>query len=298
MPNYEYYKIFCKIAACGSISKAASQLYVSQPAVSLSIKQLEKELGVKLFIRSQRGVQLTVEGNLLYNYARQGCFAFAAGEEKLREVQGLQAGEVRIGASDMTLKYYLLPYLEIFRKKFPNVKIKVTNAPTPNTLKSLREGLIDFGIVSDPFPWDSDITSKPVKEICDVLIASAEVYGSMAGESYHLSSLTDMPYIMIEGKTSSRLVIDKYLSDCGVEIRPEIELATSDLILEFAKKGMGLAFIMEDFAKEAIAAGELIKIKLTPEMPARNFNIVTMANVLQHSAAIKLLQMLELPSEK
>jgi len=150
MANYEHYKIFCKIVECRSISKAAAQLYVSQPAVSLAVKQLEASLGAKLFFRTQKGVTLTTEGSTLYSYVKQGCALLRVGEEKLKELGALQAGEINIGASEMTLRFFLLPLIEKFHKNFPMVKIKITNAPTPETLQHLKEGLIDFGVISEP----------------------------------------------------------------------------------------------------------------------------------------------------
>ena len=291
MANYEHYKIFCKIVECQSISKAANQLYVSQPAVSLAIKQLENTLNVKLFFRTQRGVTMTTEGRILYNYVKQGCNIINVGEEKLKELSALQAGEINIGASDMTLRFFLLPFIEKFHKDFPLVKIKITNAPTPETLQHLKEGLIDFGVVSEPVDLNNpSFKFKNVKSVRDILIFGETFKELKNKEKVPIKELQKYPFIMLEKGTSTRLYIENYLKENGVEINPEIELATSDLVIEFIKRGMGIGFILEDFVVNDLNSGGLYKINLTPELYPRQFYIVTHAHIPLMSASKKLIE--------
>lgn len=161
--NLEAYKVFYYVAKCGSVTKAAGELSISQPAVSQAVKQLENTLDVSLFHRAAKGVRLTGEGELLYSYVAKGYEQIELGVKKVHQMQNMELGEVRIGASDMTLQFYLLPYLEKFHEKYPGIKVIVSNAPTPETLNSLREGRIDFGIVSTPFPDRPDIQMIPVR---------------------------------------------------------------------------------------------------------------------------------------
>ena len=142
--NLEYYKVFYEVARCGSVTLAARQLSISQPAVSQSVKLLENALGTQLFIRSVKGVKLTQEGELLYAHVSKGIEQIELGERKLGQMMNLELGEIHIGASDMTLRFYLLPFLERFHEICPGIRIEVSNAPTPETLKSLKEGKIDF----------------------------------------------------------------------------------------------------------------------------------------------------------
>ena len=146
MNHLEYYKVFYYAARRQSLTAAAKELSISQPAVSQTIRLLEEELGAKLFIRASRGIRLTSEGELLYTYVAQAIDRLENGEKKLRQMLDLELGEVHIGASDMTLQFYLLPYLESFHERYPKIKVNVTNAPTPETLKLLEEGKIDFGV--------------------------------------------------------------------------------------------------------------------------------------------------------
>ena len=291
MANYEHYKIFCKIVECQSISKAANQLYVSQPAVSLAIKQLEINLDVKLFFRTQKGVTLTTEGKMLYNYVKQGCALINVGEEKLKELNALQAGEINIGASDMTLRFFLLPLIERFHKNFPLVKIKITNAPTPATLQHLREGQIDFGVVSEPVDLNNpNFNFMDVKSIKDILIAGENFSELTSRQKVSVRELQKYPFIMLERGTSARQHIENYFKRNDVEINPEIELAASDLVIEFIRRGMGIGFVIEDFVSEDIRNGALYKINLTPELNPRQFYIVTHSHIPLTSAAKKLLE--------
>ena len=137
--NMEYYRVFYYVARFGSVTLAAKELSISQPAVSQALKQLESQLAVKLFSRGSRGVALTEEGRVLFSYVERGYEQLELGEEQVRRLQNLEAGEIRIGASDMTLQFYLLPYLEQFHEKYPGIKVRVTNAPTPETLALLEE---------------------------------------------------------------------------------------------------------------------------------------------------------------
>ena len=291
MANYEHYKIFCKIVECRSISKAASQLYVSQPAVSLAVKQLEASLNVKLFFRTQKGVTLTTEGATLYNYVKQGCTLISVGEEKLKELGALQAGEVNIGASEMTLRFFLLPLIEKFHKNFPMVKIRITNAPTPETLQHLKEGLIDFGVISEAADLDNPgFNFKSVKSVREILVAGENFKELKTKQKLPVGELCKYPFILLEKGTSTRSYIENYFKANGVEINPEIELAANDLVVEFIKRGMGVGFILEDFVSEELKSGVLFKINLMPEFPPRHFCIATHAHIPLTTAAKKLLE--------
>ena len=109
--NLEYYKVFYHVGKLSSITLAAKELSISQPAVSQSIHQLEKTLGCSLFQRTSRGMKFTTEGELLYRHVERGYEQIELGQKRLRQLQHLDAGEVRIGASDMTLRFFLLPFL-------------------------------------------------------------------------------------------------------------------------------------------------------------------------------------------
>ena len=238
--NLEYYKVFYYVASYRSLTAAADALAISQPAVSQSVKQLETTLGTKLFTRASRGVRLTQEGELLFGYVAKGYEQIELGEQKLKQMLNLDLGEIHIGASDMTLQFYLLPFLERFHEKYPEIKVVVTNAPTPETLYNLREGKIDFGVISTPFDEQPSLQTTVVREIEDVFVAGRK-FISYKNKMLDLQELENMPIIFLEGVTSTRNNMNQFLQKNHVEVKPEFELATSDMIVQFALRNLSLA---------------------------------------------------------
>lgn len=275
MTNHlDLYKVFYYTAKYQSITKAANELNITQPAVSQSMKQLESLLGVKLFTRSSKGIRLTGEGELLFPYVEKGYESIILGERKVKELLNLEDGEIRIGASDMTLKYYLLPYLEKYHSLYPKVKVTVANSPTPSILDALASGKIDFGVVSSPLPEKaSDLVVKNVKEIRDIFVAGTG-FKHLSGQKLPYRLLSHLPVICLEKNTSTRKYIDSFLASKSVKLSPEFELATSDMIVQFVSKNLGIGCVMEEFATDAIKNGDLYKLDFESEIPSRNFCLV------------------------
>lgn len=288
--NLDYYRIFYFVGSLSSISKAAEVLSISQPAVSQSIKQLEKGVGAPLFIRTAKGVRFTSEGEVLYTYVKRGYEYIVLGENKVKEMLNLEHGEIRIGASDMTLQFYLLPILERFHELYPKIKVTVTNGPTPETLNIMQEGKIDFGVVSSPLPHKVGINIKMVKEIEDTFVAGSK-FDSLKNKILNYKQLETLPIICLEGNTSTRTYVDTFLLSKGVVLNPEFELATSEIIVQFALRNLGVASVVREFAKKHIENGELIELKFNELMPKRNFCIVTDENSPLSSAAQKFIDM-------
>lgn len=295
--DLEYYKIFYYVAKAGSFTRAGEELCISQPAVSQAIKLLETDLGSKLFIRIPKGVKLTPEGEVLFSYVQRGYEYILLGEAQFRKMLDLENGEIRIGASDMTLQFYLLPYLEKFHEKFPRIKVTVTNGPTPETLDYLYNGKIDFGIVSEPFEAKPGIEVIKVREIQDVFVAGSR-FQSLKNKVLDFKALEDLPIICLENNTSTRRFIDEFLQANEVVLKPEFELAMSDIIVKFAQRNLGIGCVVEDFAKESIEAGSLIKLKFKKEFPKRNFCIITGNYNPISTAAKELLAMLNADESK
>ena len=291
--NLEAYKVFYYVAKCGSVTKAAGELSISQPAVSQAIKQLENTLDVALFHRAAKGVRLTSEGELLYSYVAKGYEQIEMGVKKVHQMQNMELGEVRIGASDMTLQFYLLPYLEKFHEQYPGIKVIVTNAPTPETLNYLREGHIDFGIVSTPFPERPDIQMIPVREIEDVFVAGRRFF-SYKNRTLDFQELESLPLIFLEKNTSSRSYMDEFLAGNGVYVQPEFELATSDMIVQFVRRNLGVGCVMRDFARDYVESGLLFELRFNKIIPKRQFCVVRNTKMPMAPAAKKLLEIMEL----
>ena len=290
--NFEYYKVFYYVAQCGSISGAAHKLFISQPAVSQAVKQLESSLGSMLFYRTPKGVKLTTEGDALYSYIAQGCDYFLQAESMFKDMLSLQSGEIRIGASDMTLQFCLLPYLEKFHQEYPHIKIKVTNAPTPETIENLKNGDIDFGVVTSPFPQGKWLEVQDVRYVQDIFVAGKK-FQHLKYKTVRLGELSSYPLIMLEGNTSTRRFIDDFMSFNGQRIVPEFELATSELIVKFASKGMGVGCVVKDFAEESLMNGQLFELNLETPIPTRKMCIITHSKIPVCAAGKKLLMMIE-----
>jgi len=286
--NIELYRKFVSVAKRDSISAAAKDLHITQAALSVDIQNLEYALGTALFFRHSKGVRLTGAGEVLYVYAKSALESLEAGENQLRDMIGLKRGLMRIGASDMTLRFYLLDYLQSFRNNFPDVKINVTNAPTPQTIAALKNGEIDFGVVTQDNlthgdknslahrDENADISFVPVREIADIFICT-ETHDIASRTNVTADELTDYPLIMLEEKiTSTRQYVQSFFEKN--EFCADIELATSDLLLEFAIRGLGISSIVEDFARDAIEAGKVKKIDFQPPIPPRHMCVAYLKN--------------------
>ena len=272
--NLEYYKVFYFVALEGSITAAAEKLSISQPAVSQSLKQLETSLGTRLFVRVSKGVRLTKEGELLLAYIKSGYEQIELGEQMLHKMLNLDMGEIRIGASDMTLQFFLLPFLEKFHELYPKVKVIVTNAPTPETLKYLQAGKIDFGVVSTPFQTHPGLETLNVKEIEDVFVAGRK-FIQYKHRMLHLQELETLPLITLEKNTSTRSYMDSFLEKNSVVLNPEFELATSDMIVQFALRNLGIGCVMKEFAQTEIESGRLFELRFNKIIPKRQFCVIT-----------------------
>lgn len=290
--SLEYYRIFYYIGKCGSITAAAHELALSQPAVSQGLRQLEEAAGTALFIRTPKGVRFTSEGAALYSYVARGYETIRQGEKLLKQLLNLETGEIHIGASDMTLKYYLLPYLEWFHSAYPDIKITVSNAPTPETLEYLREGRIDFGVVSSPVKEEEALEIWKVRKVEDIFIAGNR-FLEWKGKTLQYTDLMRLPTLFLEKNTSTRAYMDTFLAEQKVICNPEFELATSDMLVQFACRNMGVAGIVRDFAEEYLAAGEIFELKFDRPVPERSFCIVRNSRIPSSSASAKLLTCME-----
>lgn len=291
--NLEYYRIFYHVAKAGSFTKAGEELCISQPAVSQAVKLLEETLGSNLFVRIPKGVKLTPEGDVLFSYIQKGYEYILLGEDKFKKMLDLENGEIRIGASDMTLQFYLLPYLEKFHERYPGINVTVTNAPTPETLEFLYQGRIDFGVVSEPFITKPEIKIASVREIQDIFIAGSR-FEYLKGRVLDFKELNELPTICLEHNTSTRRYLDEYLLTKEVTLKPEFELAMSDIIVKFAQRNLGVGCVVRDFAMEELKQGCLFELQFREKIPSRHFCIITSNQNPISKAAKELLAMLEL----
>ena len=241
--NYELYKVFYYVASSLSFSEASKRLFISQSAVSQSIKVLEKKMKRKLFIRSTKKVQLTPEGEILLKHIEPAMNLIRRGEMQLLEADSLNGGQLRIGASDTICRYYLVPYLNQFHKEFPNVHIKVINQTSIKCVELLQNGQADFIVVNYPNPVLANGNQvKIVKEFIDVFVAGKK-YQELRQKEMALEELQRYPILMLDKKSTTSEYLHMVFQRYQLDLVPEIEISSNDLLLDLAKIGLGIAFV-------------------------------------------------------
>ena len=265
--NYELYKVFYHVAATLSFSEASKQLFISQSAVSQSIKVLEKKLNQTLFIRSTKKVQLTLEGEILLKHVEPAINLIQKGENQLLEANTLNGGQLRIGASDTICRYYLIPYLNRFHKAYPNVHIKVTNQTSIECAHLLENGQVDFIITNYPNSGLSNSQNvRVINEFHDVFVANQE-YFPLKGEAVSLQKLQTYPILMLDRKSTTSEFLHHMFQREQLDLVPEIELSSNDLLIDLARIGLGIAFVPDFCIPENDK--DLFIVRLTEKMPAR-----------------------------
>lgn len=241
--NYELYKVFYHVASSLSFSEASKQLFISQSAVSQSIKTLEKKLGQPLFIRSTKKVQLTPAGKVLLKHIEPAMNLIRRGESQLLEAGTLGLGQLHIGASDTICRYFLVPYLKQFHKKFPSVPIKVTNATSLSCVDLLEQGKVDLIVTNFPnVKLNHSYIQKTVFQFTDVFIANP-AYFHLKDKELTLAELKRYPILMLDRKSTTSEFLHNLFLQNQLELIPEIELSSNDLLIDLAKIGLGIAFI-------------------------------------------------------
>lgn len=287
----DLYKIFCEVAKCESFSKAAKVLFMTQPAVSQAIMQLEEELGMRLFTRTPKGVILTNEGQILFEYANSAMNLISVGEKKLQESKNLMVGELKIGVGDTISRYFLLPYLEKFHNGYPNIKLKVVNRTTLELCTLLKSGEVDIAICNLPIK-DSSLEVKELIEIHDVFVYG-EKYKKNLSTPLTLEEIAKFPLILLEPKSNSRQYVEKYILSKGIRIKPEIELGSHELLLEFAKINLGVSCVIREFSQEYLQAGVLYEVQTIEEIPKRSIGVCSLKSVSLSPASEKFVDLLE-----
>lgn len=264
--NYELYKVFYYVASTLSFSEAASQLFISQSAVSQSIKTLEKKLNQTLFIRSTKKVQLTPEGEILLRHIEPAVHLISRGETQLMDTSA-GGGQLRIGASDTICRYFLVPYLEKFHKAFPGAHIKVTNATSIKCVELLESGQVDLIVVNCPNAYLGNLSSvNIIKSFHDVFIAN-QSFKDLKGKKLSYGQLLEHPILMLDKKSTTSEFLHSQFQQHQLDLVPEIELSSNDLLIDLARIGLGLAFI-PDYCIDN-SDDDLFTIDLKEKLPAR-----------------------------
>lgn len=242
--NYELYKVFYYVATFKSFSEASKKLFISQSAVSQSIKTLETKLNQTLFIRSTKKVQLTPEGEILFRNIEPAVNFIQRGEMQLLD-SALTGGQIRIGASDTICRYFLVSYIERLHSEFPNVHIKVTNATSIRCVELLQNGLVDFIVVNYPNAYLGSLcTIKRIKRFKDVFIAN-NAFVRLKNRKVSFKELLSQPILMLDRKSTTSEFLHSLFQQHQLDLVPEAELSSNDLLIDLARIGLGIACIPE-----------------------------------------------------
>jgi DNA-binding transcriptional LysR family regulator len=288
--NLELYKTFYTVASCGNISLASEKLFISQPAVSKSIKKLETLMGIALFSRNSRGVKLTEEGLVFYKYIERALNEINVGEKVIDKLKNKETGVIKLGVSTTLCKHFLIPKLKKFIKEYPHIQVKIINKTPFETLKILENGELDLVIISEP-PEKDFYNFIELSEIQDIFVAEKNYLQSLSIKNYNdiFSSAT---FMLMESGNISRGYIDKYFQNNHIQIKPEIEVSNMDLLIEFAKIGLGVTAVIKNFIRNELEEGKLVEIPIMPPIPKRHIGVVYHKNIPLSVAAETFLKYL------
>jgi DNA-binding transcriptional LysR family regulator len=291
MFQLEWYRIFLHTARRGNLTKAAQDLHITQPSVSYAVKQMEEALGLKLFHRLSKGVELTEEGRVLLKYVEQSFALLDAAQRHLHDLKQLTEGEIRIGASDSLIKYLLLPQLNAFHGEHPGIRIRLTPGKTPEIARKLKEGQIDLAIVRLPMEDPMLIVRElAVLEDCFVV---GEVYRELGDRTLSIRELAELPLLSHSPGSSTRIFVERWFAASGLTVNPDIELGSIDLLTEFARLGYGVAFVPKPFVEAELRNGQLFELRLDDSLPPRSVGMAIRSDTPLSIAAERFVGMLQ-----
>ena len=291
--DFELYRIFYVVANHCNITKASEELSISQPAISKSIKNLEEQLGGQLFVRTKRGVVLTEEGKEFYNYIKQAIEYINNAENKFTDLINLETGCIKIGISTTLTKEFLLPYLKEFHSLYPKIDIQIITNLTSDLMPKLRNGLIDIVILNlNDKNYGNDIDIIKCRKINDCFVVNNK-YKDLTLKEVSLKDLNNYPLILQAKGSNTREFLDNIARENGVVLKPNIELASYSLVVEFSKIGLGIGYATKEYIKEEIKNKELYELKIKEKIPSRYIGIALSKNHVPNFSTKKLIEIIK-----
>lgn len=266
--NFELYKVFYKVASLSSMTQAAEALFLTQPAVSKSIHNLETELGCTLFTRTQKGMALTEEGKALYRYISRAYNYIMLGQKKICQMMNMEKGIIRIGGDEMTVYNDLLPRLEEFNRAHPHIKIEVGSYRRMELVRALKDGEIDLGVVMLQGETYDGLEICPLNKVSYSFVAGPK-YQELTKRIWSLEEILQFPIISLEKDRSGRKHLNDFFTSHDLLFQPDIELTSTSLIVPFAEKNLGIGIVARHFAEDSLSEGRTFEIQVTPAIPER-----------------------------
>lgn len=287
--NFESYRIFYYVAKNGNITKASTELHISQPGVSKSLKILEDQLGCKLCLRGKKGIILTEEGKAFYEELKRGIESFTNAEYRLKEMLSLETGLIRIGISNTLTQNYLLDYIKIFNDRYPKIQIQIYTNPTCELLIKAHNHALDFIILNLPYDIPEDFTKKILIDTHDTLVSAST---RNIKEEITLDNINDYPLIIMARNSNTRYFLDNYFLSHKMVLNPEMELASYQLVTKFIEKDLGIGFLTKEFIKKQLEEGTLLELKTNIVLPSRAIGMVWLKDKNLSVAATKFVEIL------
>ena len=295
--DIELYKIFYTVGKFQNITKAAQALYISQPAVTMSIKKLEEQLETTLFIRTKRGVILTNEGKVLYEYVSKAMENIKIGENRIASLKNLEHGSIRIGIGTTLTKYFLMNYLEKYHEKYPNITINIDTSMTSEILSKLENGIVDMAIITNDTSNFNNFNVEYSQNINYTFVCNKD-FINLTKKTISLEELKDYPLLMQHSNSNSRRILNDFTSKHNIEIDGNIELSSYALVIEFAKIGMGIGFVAKDYVSAELKSKELYEINVSPSIPKQKILVLTKKDYLPSFSAKKLIEIISSSKDK
>ncbi len=279
MVNLELYRVFYTVARCGSLTKAAEELYISQPAVSQAIKQLEMQLGMPLFNRMHKGMKLSAQGGeLIIDDVEQALRLLCSVEDKVSALRHSAQGTLRIGASETIFQYCLADHIVEYHKLYPEVKFELTSDVSPKIIEYLKADRCDVGFLNLPLEADDGIVlGETVMLLNDVFIAG-EAFKELKGKKLSVWDLQKYPLLLMEEHTVSRTSFKHYTENLGLDLQPAIEVDSWGFMKQLVVDGMGIGCIPREYARNKTAQGLLFELDVEPLLPTRSVGIALPKN--------------------
>lgn len=272
--NFEYYKIFYFVAKYRNITKAAAALGSSQPNVTRIMKLLEAQLNCRLFIRGARGISLTKEGEQLYAHVEVAYRRLMNAQEEINRRDSQSNGVVEIGATETALHLFLLRTLSDFKSRYPAIRIKIHNHTTPEMVRQLTDGRSDFAVLTMPYETPKTFSCEKILDFKDILVGGTQYVG-LDGACLELGEFKKYPWIGLgRGSATYKLYKDFFIAH-GIDVEPDMEVETSDLMLPLIEHNLGVGFVPETLAAPLLEEKKLVRIRLACDVPGRSIQIVS-----------------------
>lgn len=292
MINLELYRIFYVVAETGNITKASEQLCISQPAVTKQIKNLESQLNTPLFIRTKKGVVLNECGQKIFLNVKHALTLLAETNIKIKEFTELNTGTIKIGISTTLMRKYLLKYVETFHNNYPNVVVDIYTDPTKQLITKLKNGMIDLVIGKFPDNFDKDLNYYELGKTKYIFIANKK-YFNLNNIIMKPKDLEKYPILLQEYPANSRISVEKYFENNHVSIESKMNIASSNLLIDFINMGYGIGYVTELYVKDDLKKENLFKINMIPQPENISFGIISLKNNVMTNHCKKFIETLK-----